>query len=455
MIPVSNALKAAFQSDSMIKTYYLYFPEVVDAETGKVDKEAKLLTNTNLASDSITLTEPMCSEEQLHFGCNEAATFECEVEYEDESLVGRFFNVYMILGSEEEEQFNFTVGRYYVDSEEINSDRKTKSITAYDINYILNRLDITDWIYQVNYPISIKNFRDSLFDYVGLDQVNKNLINDSAVLNSNPLDGETEVNFETVIKSLCEINATFGHINREGQFDYITLTVTDNEELYPNEDIYPSSTLYPKSIKGKNYYIDPHLIQSNIVWQNYKCKTVDTVQVRNRAGGVVLEYHIAEKTTFTNIYVIQNNCLIDSFDSSTLQSVTYNFAMAIKNISYVPYEASVKMNLAFEVGDPITLTGTDGTKIPSYIFNRTMNGICSAFDEFEATGYEEWINDPPDITDGAINDLADEISDLDSRVRALEQGTSDSQIRIVSTDKLPTAPERNVLYLIQGRVTVY
>lgn len=446
MINVSNKIKAAFKSDSMIKTYYLQFPEVED-------KKYKQIDNTGIASDSVTLTEPMCSEEQLKYGRCEACTFECEVVFEAESLKGRVFNVFLVLGDYTEPQDIFRVGRYVVDDEEIENERMTKTITAYDIMYTLLQLDVTAFVYQVEFPCTLKSFRDQLLEYVGQDQVTKSLPNDNLLLVSNPFDGETDVTFEKVITGLAEVNATFGHINRDGLFDYVSLTPVDTEEVYPSKNTFPSRNLYPKSIRGKDYYIDPHLIKSDISWQNYECKTVDTVQVRNKSGAVILEYHLPSKNTYTNIYVIQNNWVVDALDSAGVQSMTYNFANAIAKVRYTPCDANVKMDLSLEVGDAITLTGTDGNRIHTYIFNRTMKGISSAFDEFEATGYEEWVNEPPS-NDGAVEELADDLSDLTDRVEALEQGTAEGGITILSVTSLPTAPKKNVLYLVQGKVTV-
>ena len=460
MINVSPKIKAAFQSDSMSKTYYLLFPEVTETQedgSTKVISEEKILTNINFKSDSISLKESICSEEQLHFGCNEAATFEIEIEYEDESLVGRIFNVYLKLGNYEEQEDIFTVGRYRVDSEEISTDRQTKKLTAYDANYLFSYTDITYFAYMMEIPATIEDTLKSLFEYVQFDQVEKTLINGDIVLSNNPFwKGEeiTEVSFESFIKGILEVNACFGHISRDGKFDYISLTPTDNEENYPSKTNYPSPTNFPKSIKGKNYYVDPHLIKSDITWQNYKCKTVDTIQVRNTAGTVLMEYHIPEKTTYTNIYVIQNNWVIDALDSAELEKLVLNFANAIKDISYTPVDANVKMDLSLEVGDAITLTSTKGNKLPTFILSRTMTGVNSAFDEIEATGYEEWINDAPD-SNGAINDLSDQLQNLTDRVSALEQGQGDGNIKVESVDKLPTTPKKNVIYLVQGKVNVY
>lgn len=457
MISVDSKVKAAFLSDSTFKTYTLDFPEVKTKED-KVDKEAKKIQNDEIISESITLTEPLCSEEQLKFGCCEAATFEIELAYEAESLEGRIFNAFLTLGDLTEDQYVFTVGRYVVDEEEISDDRRSKTITAYDVLYVMNNLDVTAWYYTLEFPLTIKQLRDSLFEYVNLEQVSKKLINDDKILLNTPLDGETDIRFETIITGICEWNAVFGHINRQGKFDYISLTPIDNEEVYPSETLFPAHDLYPKSIRSKNYYIDPHYIKSDITWKNYKCKTVDTVQVRNKAGAAILEEHVEidgkKKDTYTNIYVIQSNWVTDAFDSQTLEAALHQFVEAIKDITYTPCEANIKMDLSLEVGDAITLTSTDGTRLPTYIMQRTMSGICHAFDAIEATGYEEWVNDPPD-TDGAVSSLMDDLTDLSDRVDALEQGYGDGGINVLSVPSLPEAPKKNVIYLIQGRINVY
>lgn len=460
MINVDPKIKAAFQADNVKKYWSLQFPEVVNTETGEVEKPEKIFKNANIASDSLTLTEPMCSEEQLTYGQCEAATFEIEIEYSDESLVGRVFNVFLVLGDYSEPQYVFTVGRYVVDTEEISAERYTKTITAYDIMYALKALDVTAWYYEVQFPISIKDFRDSLFEYVNQEQETKNsdgtdlvLVNDHMMLTNSPLDGETEILFETLIVAICEWNGSFGHINRNGKFDYKRLTADYTNEVYPAKDLYPSHDLFPYSARSTNYYIDPHLIKSDIEWQNYMCKTVDTVQARGKSGRVAGQYHIPEKTTYTNIYVIQDNWLTDAFTSEDLAIALINFGEFIKMITYKPCKANIKMDLSYEVGDAITLTGFDGTLIPTFILNRTTTGIMHAFDEIEATGYEEWVNESPSM-DGAVSEMLDELNDLSDRVDALESG-EDQGISIISVEKLPEAPKKNVLYLVQGKIAVY
>lgn len=440
MIPVSSRIKAAFRSDSMFKNYLFDFINVPNGT----------ITNKSIASDKITITESLCSEEQLKFGKCEASIFECEIEYSDFSFKGQVFDVYLILGDYEDEPF--TVGRYIVDEETIENDRLSKSITAYDIMYVLNTLDITYWAYNLTFPMTIKQVRDSLFEYVGQEQVTKNLPNDSVVL-TGLVDPEnyTELAFESVISAICEWNGCFGHINREGKFDYVFLPVADIEETYPSSETYPAHDLYPSSVRSKNFFIPQSLTKSDMEWSNYMCKAVELIQVRNKAGKVIREYGIPGKTSSTNVYVIQNNMLTDFISDSSLDTAISNFANTINGITYMPCDINMKMDLSFEVGDPVTFTSFKGNRIPTYILKRTMTGVVDAFDEVEATGYEEWINEPPS-TDGMMSDMMDSIEDLDERVSNLEAG--DGNIRIESVEKLPSAPQKNVLYLVQGKVIV-
>jgi hypothetical protein len=439
MIPVSSRIKAAFQSDSMKKTYLIDFVNI-----------GATISNESIASESMTLTEPLCSEEQLHFGRCEAATFECEVAYSDFSFKGQIFDVYLILGDYEDEPF--TVGRYVIDEETIENDRLSKSIVAYDIMYILNTLDVTYWAYTLAFPMTIKQLRDSLMEYVGQDQVDKTLPNDDILLDGLVnMDNFSEVSFEQVMTAICEWNGCFGHINREGLFDYIFLPVADIEETYPSRETLPSHDLFPASVRSKNFFIPQNLTKSEMEWSNYMCKTVDIIQVRNNSGQIIREYGIPGKTTTSNVYVIQNNMLTDYISDSNLDTAIQNFANTIKGITYKPCDVSMKMDLSYEVGDPVTFTSFNGTRIPTYILKRTMTGDISAFDEIEATGYEEWVNESPSI-DGMMGDMMDSINDLDQRVSDLEAG--DGNIRIESVEKLPTSPEKNVLYLVQGKVVV-
>lgn len=443
MINVSSRIKKAFQNDSMPKHYYIHFPNI-DVEASGFE----LLTNSEIVEDSFKLSENLNSEDQLHYGRCEGNMIEFEICYNPYSIVGEIIDVYLILGDYIYEPF--VIGRYIVSDEKMSNDRKTKSITAYDILSILNELDVTYWCYTLTFPMSLKQIRDSLLEYVGQNQEEKTLINDSLVFYTNPWAEQYDIKFNTVMSNICEWNAVFGGIDRNGLFNYTSLTATDNEETYPSSETFPSSHTFPKSIRGSFYYIDPHLIKDDIMWENYICKPIDIIQVRNTTGTAVLDYTIPERTG-DNIYVIQNNAFVDVMNSDQLLTAVRRFAEAVYKIYYTPCTANVKMDLSYEVGDPVTLTTTDGTRISTYILKRVATGGMSAFDEFEATGNEEFLNDIASDDSSMYDELQDEIDELDDRLSDVE---TDGGITIISVKTLPEAPRKNVLYLIQGNVWV-
>lgn len=444
MIEVSSRIKKAFQNDSMPKRYFVHFPNI--------DKSAgfDMLTNSVIEDDSIKITESMNSEEQLHYGRCEGNMIEFSMQYTPYSLTGQVIDVYMILGDYDDEPF--VIGRYVISNEKINNTRLTKDVTAYDILSILNDLDVTYWCFNLSFPMTIKQIRDSLMAYVGQNQVEMSLINDDIVLTTNPWADSSDVRFNDVITCICEWNAVFGGIDRTGYFKYYSLTPTDNEETYPSRSTFPSANTFPKSIKGKNYYIDPHLIKDDITWENYICKPIDIIQVRDKENRALFEYTIPGRTDM-NIYVIQDNYIADIVSTSDLEKSIQRFAQAVYKVYYTPCEANVKMDLSYEIGDAITLTSTDGTRIPTFILKRTASGGIVAFDEIEALGKEEFENEVPDNDGSAsmIDEMYDQLNELDDRVTNVE---TDGGITILSVAQLPSSPKKNVLYLVQGNVWV-
>ena len=445
MIEVSSRIKKAFQSDSIYKRYFIYFPNIDSERAG-----FNTISNSGIADDSIKITENLNNEDQLHYGRCEGNMIEFEMGYTPFSLVGQIIDVYMILADYDTEPF--AIGRYVISEEKIENERLTKVLTAYDILSILNNLDVSYWCYNTTFPTTIKQLRNSILNYVGQNQVDKDLINDDIIVVDNPWTGENDITFNRVISSICEWNAVFGGINRTGLFDYYKLTPTDNTETYPSTGLFPSNSTFPKSIRGKNYYIDPHTIKDDMTWDNYICKPIDIIQVRDSENKSIMEYAIPG-TTDMNIYVIKDNDLAGHFSTEDLIKAVTRFAQAVYKVYYTPVKANVKMDLSLEVGDPITLTASDGRRIPTFILKRTASGGIVAFDEIEATGKEEFENEVSDkaTDEGMYDELAEQLNDVDDRLTNVEEGGG---ITILSVEALPEAPKKNVLYLVQGNVYV-
>lgn len=446
MIEVSNRIKKAFQSDSIQKKYYIYFPNIDVTMSG-----FELVTNHDIVDESIKLTENLNTEDQLHYGRCEGNMVEFALEYTPYSLVGQIIDIYLILVDYIDEPF--TVGRYIITNEKIENNRLTKSITAYDILSVLNDMDVSYWCYNLTFPMTVKQLRNSLFEYVGQTQAAKELINDSTLILTNPWQGEMDISFNKVMVPICEWNAVFGGINRTGAFDYYTLTPTTNEETYPSKGTFPSQNTFPQSIRGKNYYVEPGLIKDDITWENYICKPIDIIHVRNKENQPIYEYTIPNGSGEMNIYVIEDNYIVDNISAESLAEGVRKFAQAVYKIYYIPVTANVKMDLSYEVGDAITLTSTNGTRLPTYILKRVASGGIVAFDEIEATGKEEFEFELSDSASesGYYDDLYEQVEELGDRVSEME---TEGSLQIVSVTHLPESPKKNVLYLVQGNVWV-
>lgn len=447
MIDVSARIKAAFRDDSVLKHYFIDFIPPVDVED---EDYYETITNDSISSESMQITETLCSEEQLHYGRCESCYVEFEMLNLYESLNGAVFDLYLQLGEYDDEIF--TVGRYKVDSETVSNDRKTSQISAYDVMYDLRDLDLTAYYYEdFVFPMTLKQIRDKVFETIGQVQEEITLVNDDVTIPEDPLSGQSMITFSMIMEPICEVNGVFGHIGRDGIFKYVSLDSIDDEETYPGKDTYPSKDLYPKSIRSSYYNYPKSLCKCDMWWENYKCKMIDRVQARNKNGAAVAEYAVDGRESGTNIYVIQDNWVIFALDEATIQTVIRNFAEKIKLVTYTPVDIETKMDLSMEVGDGISFITTDNQRVSTYILQRTMSGIHSAFDSIESLGYEEFINSSPNV-DGRIDELQDQLNDLSNQVSDI--GSQYSNIRIISTNALPASPEKNVLYLIQGTVYV-
>ena len=103
------------------------------------------------------------------------------------------------------------------------------------------------------------------------------LINDNYLIKGGYI--ANELSSRDMLLGICELNGVFGHINRDGKFDYISLPSSDTVEIawYPNgassyEDYetdkitkvscYPTDSDAPSEVgtDGNTYFLDNNLL---------------------------------------------------------------------------------------------------------------------------------------------------------------------------------------------------
>ena len=116
----------------------------------------------------------------------------------------------------------------------------SRHIIAYDALYYLSDTDITPYwneVFTNSSTITLKNLRDGLCDYVGMEYVSTTLPNDNLIISKTQ--NINNVSFIGMLRYICAIQACNANINREGKLEFIasysTYDVTDNYEKNTSE----------------------------------------------------------------------------------------------------------------------------------------------------------------------------------------------------------------------------
>lgn len=355
------------------------------SETGEEDI---VLTNADICSEEMSLEESLCSDEDLRFGACEASCFKVRVVnsgsfkgkkllVEQEMLVDdeRYLidsNGNRIVTSDGKylivvpgkADVNIFVGKYKVYSDEPSNDRMWRDLTCYDKMYEILNADVSSWYSALTFPMTIKALRDSFFTYLGITQTNVMLINDDFVTEGGFIT-EGALSGKTVIEAICELNGCFGHINRWGNFEYITLPSSN-------------SITYRWYVDGSGKYED------------YETEAITGITARAEATDVGTSVG-----TTDNVLIIENNPLIYGTEGSQeLTTALTNLLGVVSQITYRPFNVDTYGNPMLPIGTGVTVNtkkydpenGYTPFAVESFVKSRTLKGIQGLVDSISATG---------------------------------------------------------------------
>lgn len=435
---IEHALASKFEQDSVKKRLYITY-------------DGGQFTNKNIYQESLSLNESINSDTQLRFGSCEASklSFTFRNNNNIEKLNGKEITAKMELGGDTENPFIF--GTYKVATDTLSKDRRKRDVVAYDLLYDVLNANVIEWFKSLSFPITLKNFRDSFFNYFGIEQEETTLVNDSMLIFNSQQDKE-ELSGRDVVNSICEINGVFGHINRSNKFVYIKLGMA-YEGFYPSENTFPGETLFPGAF-GSDVEIS-RSIYKNLYYETYQSKRIDVLEIRTESGSLGASTQSGSFDSSSgatpNVYRVQNTLLTFGQTESTMQEMANNMLSVVENVSYIPAEADLKGNPCHEVGDVVAFVADDESTVQTYILSRNLSGIQSLKDTYIADGVETYdiqINK----TDTTLQTLKARTIDLSRRVKEIEQ--TGSKLNVLSVANLPAYPQDGVIYLIQGTVVV-
>lgn len=368
-----------------IKKLYIEDGTPIELEVRFKDNAFPTIKGLDVLSEQMTLHESICEEEQLKFGGCNASSFELTVFNLNSGIKGYEIKPVLITNKTE-----IPLGVFYVETIEKYAGKDYKKLTAYDKMRYFD-VDVKDWYDSLTFPISVKNFRDGLCDYVGVEQNEATLIADNIMI-TKELDSSNGINGLSLMKHICEISGVFGRMDRCGKFDYLSL---ESSMLLPADDLYPANDLYPSAgseSSENSFNIPTSLMYEYPLVEDFFTSNIDGVIIVDSDGAQVLtEYN-------QNPYYVQDNFVIMGQTHETITALANTLLSKISSISYRPINSSkIKGQPYVECGDFIS-GEVNGYGFEAYVFQRDLTGIKALRDAYLCKGKEMLENDMNGVT---------------------------------------------------------
>lgn len=407
--------------------------------------DGTIIQNDKIVAEQMSLEESLCSEENLRYGCCESSCFQIRIAYTNKSFVGltvdvemeyppQWFTLVNDIGetivdqdnvpittfdeAEAEEGYKAVFGTFRVISDKPTNDRKYRDLICYDLMYDILHANVIDWFENVTFPISLKNLRDSFFTSLGIEQVSTTLINDNFMVQG-AIEASYELSGRSIIESICEFNATFGHMRSDGKFEYISLP-TGNSVTYP-------------------YYVD-----GSGAYADYVTETITGLTAVNAQG----DSGTFVGTSEDNLYIMQSNLMTFGAEGTQdLQTALTNVLTQISAFTYRPFDVTVYGNPMLPLGTAIVLN-TKYQTINSFVMNKYMSGIQALRDHLSAVGEQTYPSDVNRIKNeiirstGKIHKITNDVNELTSEIyddqgkSLIQQTLNEIVLKVDSNGKL-------------------
>lgn len=375
------------------------------------------IDNSMLEIGTFSLEESLCSESELKFGACEANCVKLTARNTAGNIIGKTISIEETIDGDSENPMPY--GVFKVASDVPTADRTKRQITAYDAMYDIINTDVKAWYAGLSFPMTLKQFRDSFFAYLGIAQVETSLVNDSMTVNktivatqtddSSAVTEESSISGKTVVTAICEINGCFGNINRNGKFEYVFLKAITSA-LYPAEDLFPSDNLFPSDANTES--MTGHYITFD--YEDFQSKAITQLEIKtseDNTGAIV--------GTAGNNYSITGNFLVSDKTGVELEQIANNLLPIMKQAVYTPIKSCTCVgNPCLTLGEPIRFNTTREI-VETYLLQRTLTGVQSKRDSISAQGTQ--------THSVKVNSIRDTIESVQRRTGKLERNADHLQ----------------------------
>ena len=346
---------------------------------------------TGIKSGSLKLEKILDDNSQLKFGTCNSSKFSCTL-LGASDLTGEEISVYQTVDGIKYKLFSGVITSCVLDKNKVD-----RNLIAYDKMYTMRKLNVWDWYNQLTFPIPLKDFRDSLFDYLGIVQVTQTLTNDTMLISKTV--SQTEMSLETVLTAICELNGCYGIMNEEGLFEYLDLN---------NHTI--------KNISSN--------VRSSSEYELYTVKRIDCVQLMFEDGDVGVSYGDG-----SNKYQVVGNFLIYGKTEAELNRIAVNLFSVISDIVVTPANLElIKTDYSLRLGDRVLFTDRFGVEYTTIILKQELSGVqfinesCSCeLDEYRTETTSDFESEIRKLM-GKSNVLRRDINQTQSTIIDVEKG---------------------------------
>lgn len=375
------------------------------------------IDNSMLEIGTFSLEESLCSESELKFGACEANCVKFTARNTAGNIIGKTISIEETIGGDSQNPMPY--GVFKVASDVPTADRTKRQITAYDAMYDIINTDVKSWYAGLSFPMTLKQFRNSFFAYLGIAQVETSLANDSMTVNktivatqtddSSAVTEESAISGKTVVTAICEINGCFGNINRQGKFEYVFLKAITSA-LYPAEDLFPADNLFPSDANTES--MTGHYITFD--YEDFQSKEITQLEIKtseDNAGAIV--------GTAGNNYSITGNFLVSDKTGAELEQIANNLLPIMAKAAYTPIKSCTCVgNPCLTLGEPIRFNTTREI-VETYLLQRTLTGVQSKRDSISAQGTQ--------THSAKVNSIRDTIESVERRTGKLERNADHLQ----------------------------
>ena len=394
-----------------------------------------VLTNTDICTEEMSLEEALCSDEEIRYGACEASCFKVRV-VNSASFKGKMLYVKMKIVVDDERYLidsqgnrivtddgdyiivnigerddEIPMGVYKVFSDEPTNDRMWRDLVCYDLMYDIQNADVKEFytFHKTNnrFPMTLKTLRDMFFDYLrktdqwrlistpilpsDFEVVETTLCNDTFPTKGDFNVSET-LSGKSLIEAICELNGCFGHINREGKFEFVTIT------------------------SQETITYDWYISDDSAKYEDYMTDKITGIIARSALSDIGTQY--GKKA---NALILENNYLLYGHDGDQQWKLAAQRLFdAIKDITYRPFKVNTYGNPCLPIGTSVVINakkynpqqGYQDFTINSFVKSRVLTGIQGLVDSFETTGKKNRGND--------VNSLESQIIRTGGKVHKVE-----------------------------------